>query len=131
MLEQKPRSAVLVVKDHKLLLIKRIKGARPVYYVLPGGGIEAGETPEQAAIREMKEELGVNIYIEHIKKDIIDTSRETWIAKARVARNQEPVWQEDHKQKPDDTFEVVWLPIDGLQVVTIFPKGTISALVSS
>ena len=26
-----------------------------------GGGIEAGETPQQAAVREMKEELGVDV----------------------------------------------------------------------
>ena len=31
------------------------------YYELPGGGIEANETPEIALVREMKEELGVKI----------------------------------------------------------------------
>jgi 8-oxo-dGTP diphosphatase len=31
------------------------------YYELPGGGIEADETPEKALLREMQEELGVKI----------------------------------------------------------------------
>ena len=44
----------------KLLLIKR----RDVpVYALPGGGVEENETPEQAAIREMKEETNLQVKI--------------------------------------------------------------------
>ena len=42
-------------KDKKLLLDKPRK--RPTYQMI-GGGVEEGETPLQAAIRECHEELG-------------------------------------------------------------------------
>lgn len=44
----------------KILLVKRRD--IPVW-VIPGGGIEPGETPEQAAIREVKEESGFDVKI--------------------------------------------------------------------
>ena len=48
-------------KDNKLLLGKNRKGG--VYegsFVVPGGGIEEGETKEIALQREMKEETGID-----------------------------------------------------------------------
>jgi 8-oxo-dGTP pyrophosphatase MutT (NUDIX family) len=47
----------LVVYNSRILLIATQKGKR---WQLPKGHIEAGETPEQAAIREVREETGVN-----------------------------------------------------------------------
>lgn len=49
-------------KDQKVLLGKNRKGG--VYegsYVVPGGGVEAGETYEQALRREMREETGIDV----------------------------------------------------------------------
>lgn len=50
----------IVLKDSSLLLTKR----RDVpLWVLPGGGIEVGETPEEACLREVKEETGLSVKI--------------------------------------------------------------------
>lgn len=57
------RSGAIVEIDGKIALIKRVRN-NDEYYVFPGGGIEEGETPEEAAIREVKEELGIDIEIE-------------------------------------------------------------------
>jgi mutator protein MutT len=48
-------------KDNKIMAIKYITEECFGYYDVPGGKIEEGETPEQAAIREFKEETGIEI----------------------------------------------------------------------
>lgn len=52
------RSMALVTRGDRILLVEHHYFDRS-FYILPGGGIEAGETPEQAAIRELAEECNV------------------------------------------------------------------------
>lgn len=53
--------AVFVMKDGKILLLKR-KGAHGAgTWSLPGGHMEYGETPEQTAVREAKEETSLEV----------------------------------------------------------------------
>ena len=56
------RGSVVIIEKDKVGLIKRIRDGS-VYYVFPGGGIEKGETPEEAAKREAFEELGVEVKV--------------------------------------------------------------------
>lgn len=51
-----------LVKDNKVVVTKYKEGKKKAgYYDIPGGKIEGEETPEQTAIREMKEETGLKI----------------------------------------------------------------------
>ncbi|UCE80627.1 MAG: NUDIX domain-containing protein [Methanobacteriota archaeon] len=49
----------LVVKDGKVLLIKRKSDPFKGEYALPGGFLEYGETMEDCVVREVKEETGI------------------------------------------------------------------------
>ena len=55
--------AVIVNKDNKILLLKRGETApwMPSKWALVGGGIEKGETPQQACEREILEETGLEL----------------------------------------------------------------------
>ena len=51
-----------LIKDNKVVVTKYKEGNKKEgYYEIPGGKIEEGETSEQTAIREMKEETGLKI----------------------------------------------------------------------
>jgi len=52
------KAAGLLVKDRKVLAERSM--GKPVF-VQPGGRIEPAETPEQALVRELKEELGIDV----------------------------------------------------------------------
>lgn len=50
--------AVLVTEDDTMLVIRRTKPGVPVYWVLPGGGVEASDESREAALhREIHEEI--------------------------------------------------------------------------
>ena len=49
----------LVIKDDKILLIKKVGGPYDELLDLPGGSFEFGETPEETLARELQEEVGI------------------------------------------------------------------------
>lgn len=52
----------VIICDGKLLAIK-MRDRRGVFYILPGGGQNAGETLEQTVRRECLEEVGVEVTV--------------------------------------------------------------------
>lgn len=57
--------AAVIVKDNKVFCCKRGPGRDlEGYYEFPGGKIEVNETKEEALIREIKEELNIDISID-------------------------------------------------------------------
>jgi len=55
-----PVVLAIAIKDKKFLLIKRGIAPKKGRWASPSGFIEVGETPEQACLRELKEETGIS-----------------------------------------------------------------------
>jgi 8-oxo-dGTP diphosphatase len=62
MSEAKPAIAsAVIVQDGRLLLARRREQEGTVLWALPGGGVEPGESVEEAAVRETLEETGLTV----------------------------------------------------------------------
>jgi ADP-ribose pyrophosphatase YjhB (NUDIX family) len=59
------RVAGILIKDNKILLVRHEKNKKS-YWLLPGGGVEYGETLSEALVREFQEEVGLKIEIKNL-----------------------------------------------------------------
>ena len=77
--KQKPRitSAVLVIQGGKFLLAERNKENYKGYWIIPGGGVKFGESIQDAAVREIKEETNIDVEIKKLigHKEIINVPK--------------------------------------------------------
>lgn len=117
------RPATIVIKDEKVLLVSsRYHGEE--FYLFPGGGVEFGETIEEAAIRETFEETGVKVKIKNLfhvneyiyAKDWNKRSVSMFFI-AEVVEILEPTTNDNGKIK-----EVRWIKLSELDDYDIKPK---------
>lgn len=55
----RPAASAAIFRDHQVLIVERGKGAMRGVWSLPGGHIEPGERAMAAALREVREETGI------------------------------------------------------------------------
>lgn len=56
-----PIAAAVVVRSGRLLMVRRRISEGELSWQFPAGAVEAGESPEQAAVRECLEETGLTV----------------------------------------------------------------------
>jgi 8-oxo-dGTP diphosphatase len=64
------RCQAVIIKDNRMLVLRQYNCKRQEeYWMLPGGGLEDGETEQQCIIREIKEETGFDVEIKEVLFD--------------------------------------------------------------
>ena len=119
-MKNKSRAAAVIIKNKKLLLFHRHKDGE-VYYVLPGGGIEKNESPEEAVIREVKEEL--NLEVKNPKKLFEFTNlghREYYYLIKEFSGKLKAIGDSEGGGRIKD--EVVWCNYDDLKEIRLLPE---------
>jgi 8-oxo-dGTP pyrophosphatase MutT (NUDIX family) len=127
------RATAVIIKDKKILLIHRFRDGRE-FFVLPGGGVEEGETIEQAVIREVKEETSfdaiINKKLWEIQNDyngnknmhhyflITDFSGELMLGGEEAIEN-----------SPTNSYTLEWHDIDDIRSLPLKPEEVILKII--
>ena len=96
-------AGIIIMKEDKVLLVQmnysRFKG----HWILPGGMVDPGEHPHQAALRELKEETGQVAQVDQLvtirhrlKED--KRSNSYWVFKGTLTEESPLIWDEEELQ---------------------------------
>lgn len=130
-----PRDAArgILIKDKKVLLIYRDKHG-DIYYSIPGGKFEPGETPEQALIREFLEETSLEIHpitllgtFKHPSKEKLQYIYICESISEDIKLGISPEAQKMEKD-PGNIYEPKWVPIEDIAGLRIYPPYAESAV---
>ena len=124
------RAAVFIVRDGKLLVIHRRKRGES-YDAIPGGKLEEGESPAEAAVREVAEETGMTIRVGAPVFVLDNEGRRESYFDALEAKG-EPVLggPELERNSPENSYVLDWMSLRDLKNAPIKPPALKSWMVS-
>lgn len=116
-------ASVAVFRDGRVLLAKRTKAPSDALFSLPGGLVECGETLQEAALRELREEVGVHAeivgfagHVEVIEQDADARVRRHFVVSAFAA-----LWREGEPVIGPEAGEVLFVRPDEIRQLQTTP----------
>jgi 8-oxo-dGTP diphosphatase len=110
------RAGIILLQDQKVALIERHRAGLH-YFTFPGGHVDEGETPEQAALRETQEELGLQVSLKQLLVQIGWQGKWQYYYLVEMTggifgsgKGEEML----HPVAERGTYQPVWMPVDEL-----------------
>ena len=130
-----PRLTVrAVVIQDDMLLLSKYHDERGFWHVVPGGGVENGETVEEAFQREMMEEVGMHLPFGDVlfmREIIADRHSKTNLKPGfhqveLYVRSRVPPQAKLASTAPDfGQVDLIWHPLAQLDEILFFPIGLV------
>ena len=116
-------ASIAVFRDGRLLIARRGQAPMVGLFSLPGGLVEIGETLREAALRELREEVGVEAeilaFVDHIEPIARDGAgvREHYVVAAFVGR-----WRGGEARPGPEADAVAWIDPDAIGAYPTTPN---------
>jgi 8-oxo-dGTP diphosphatase len=118
----KVRPSIAITENNQILLMRYRYGDTDVYN-LPGGNVDKGETLTETVIRELMEELGIEVEVGKMilsgdvimpegKEDVLHCVFEGKILSGKPVLN----------PKETSALELVWMPLEDLSELEMYPN---------
>ncbi len=120
-------SRAIIIRGDQLLVMKRNKrGDR--FFTLPGGSIDPGETAEQAAEREVREEASIECKaVREVYHERVEEFGETYYYLCDYVSGEpalDPKSEEATRSEKDNNYyKPMWLEIRALEDVVLLPRN--------
>ena len=122
------RARVVIVEDGRVALIERVRDGM-TYYIFPGGGVEDGETPADAAVREAYEELGLHVRLSAQIHEEVYRGFRFHFFRAEIVGGEFGTgeWPDHADETPlarerGGTHEPMWVPVEDLRQLDVRPR---------
>jgi ADP-ribose pyrophosphatase YjhB (NUDIX family) len=116
------RAVGIVLHDGKLLVMRRDHDGLQ-YFTFPGGGVEPGETVEEAVAREIREETSLVVVVDRLlyHHDLLDDSDQYFYQCHYVSGQVALGGEELEESKRGDVHEPLWVETADLPTLTLYP----------
>lgn len=111
-----------IVKDNQILLLKRKKRPYQGYWGMPGGKLHLEESIEECALREVKEETGLDCTFSHIATIAHERVKENELYKHAFLLFFVVLKSKTVQIKESEAGKLEWFPLKTLQPERIIPS---------
>lgn len=132
--KRRKRASVLVYdeKTHSVLLMYRFEKGKE-RYVIPGGGVEEGESFIAAAVREIKEETNLDIVIDRELNIRRTTNCTELVFLSKEFSGELGLFGEElDRMHADNVYRPEWVALDGVLngKIPVYPKFVLKKLMN-